>query len=107
MGEKEEARRKALDVFLSGRQTSGRGTEEGKKTLTKEEQDKLEALKAPTSTKDLKVRGRKKGIKTPRQTFRCDEALWRRFKARCRSSEGLSASEVLRRFIQSYVGRGK
>lgn len=98
-----EARRKALEIFLSGKQRSGRGTEEETKELSEEDKKMLEGLTAPTSTKDLKVRGRKKGIITPRQTFRVDEVLWRQFKAACRRKAGKSASEVLREFIYRYT----
>lgn len=105
--EKKETHRKAVETFLSGKQISGKDTEKGMKTLSKEEIIKMEVLALPISTKDLKIRGRKKGIKTPRQTFRCDESLWRRFQASTRKRESKSASEVLRRLIQNYIGRGK
>jgi len=97
--EQEEIRRKALEVFLSGRQVSGRGTEVGQKQLTEEE---IEALEVPITTKDLRIRGRKKGKRTPRQTFRLDEVLWRQFVKKARK-RGKTASQVLREFIFRYV----
>ena len=103
----EKIRRKALEVYLSGKQRSGRGTEEGRKVLSKEDKEMFDSLTTPTSTKDLKIRGRKKGTKTPRQTFRCDEVLWRQFQKSCRSKESKSASEILRRFLYRYVHGGK
>jgi len=106
MDEKKKTRRKALETFLSGKQTSGKGTEKGRDTPAKEEVKKMkeEALAAPTAPKGLKIRGRKKGVRTPRQTFRIDETIWKRFQAATRKKESLSASEVLRRFIHRYVG---
>lgn len=103
---RKEAARKALDIYLSGKQTSGRGTEIDQKELSKEEKDILLELTAPVSTKDLKVRGRQKGVKTPRQTFRIDESLWRSFQKKCRSKESKSASQVLREFISRYTHGG-
>jgi len=100
MNEENEMKRKALEVFLSGRQISGRGTEEGQIKLSKEDK---ELLQSP-SVKDIKVRGKKRGKITPRQTFRIDESLWRRFQKKTRSKESKSASQVLREFIERYVG---
>jgi len=96
-----EAKRKALETYLSGKQVSGRGTEVDQKELSEEE---LELLKLPVSTKDLKIRGRKKGTRTPRQTIRIDESLWKAFQVAARRKESKSASEVIRRFIRNYVG---
>ena len=39
---------------------------------------------------------------TPRQTFRIEEYLWRKFKEKCKR-KGYSASEVLRAFIRQFV----
>ena len=39
---------------------------------------------------------------TPRQTFRIEEYLWRKFKAKCRR-EGYTASEVLRACITAIL----
>ena len=39
---------------------------------------------------------------TPRQTFRIEEYLWRKFKAKCRK-EGYTASEVLRACIMAIL----
>lgn len=100
---KEQLRRKAVEIFLSGRQISGRGTEEGQKQLSEKEMGELESLVTPVSTKELRIRGRKKGKVTPRQTFRIDEALWKQFIKATRKKEGRSASEVLREFIYKYV----
>lgn len=101
--DKKKARRKAIEAFLSGKQVSGRGTEQEKRKLTKEEIEEMESLVSPVSTKELRIRGRKKGKVTPRQTFRIDEALWRQFVKATRKKESKSASEVLRRFIYRYV----
>jgi len=105
--EGKEAKRKAVEIFISGKKNPGKEEpwEEPRKPLSKEERDKMESLVAPTSTKGLKVRGRKIGKVTPRQTFRCDESLWRSFQKATRKKESKSASEILRRFIYSYVHR--
>lgn len=103
MNKEKRIRRKALETFLSGRQISGAGTEENQKALSEKEKKEIESLIIPIGTKDLRIRGRKKGIKTPRQTFRCDESLWKQFIAACRKKESKSASEILRRFISRYV----
>jgi len=39
---------------------------------------------------------------TPRQTFRVEEYLWRKFQAKCKR-EGYKASAVLRAFIKAVV----
>ena len=39
---------------------------------------------------------------TPRQTFRMEEILWRKFKAKCKK-EGYTASEVLRAFVEKVL----
>jgi len=100
-----EARRKALEVFLSGKQTSGRGTEQEQKELSEADKKEMETMDGQT-TKDLKIRGRRRGTTTPRQTFRIDEALWKQFQAAARRKESKSGSEVLREFIYRYT-RGK
>lgn len=102
MDKDQETRDKALKRYLSGKQISGRGTEIDQSELSEEEIESLKGL--PTSTKDMKIRGRKKGTVTPRQTIRIDESLWKAFQAACRRKEGKSASEIVRRFIQGYVG---
>lgn len=108
MNKEKKIKNKVLEVFLSGKKnpSKDRPWEESRKDLTFEEVQEIESLRVPTSTKDLKIRGRKKGIKTPRQTFRVDESLWRQFKSATRKKEGKSASEILRRFIYNYVHRG-
>jgi len=100
MKDQKEATLKALESYLSGKQESGRGTEVGQKELSKED---IEMLKA-ASTKDIKIKGRKKGKITPRQTVRIDEAMWKNFQAATRRKESKSASEVLREFIMRYIG---
>jgi len=106
MQEKKKARRKALETYLSGQKnpgSEGETWEEPRKGLRKKDREGIEALEVPTSTKGLKVRRRKKGVRTPRQTFRCDESLWRQFQKVCRRKESKSASEILRRFIYNYT----
>ena len=39
---------------------------------------------------------------TPRQSFRCEEYLWRKFKEKC-LKKGYTASAVLRAFIRQVV----
>jgi len=102
-----ELKRKALEVYLSGRKNPGRedlGWEQPRKKLSEEDQKAIENLQVPTTTKDLKIRGRKKGIITPRQTVRIDESLWKQFIRKARA-DGRNASEVLRDFIYKYVHR--
>ncbi len=108
--EKEEKitklRRKALENFLSGRKNPGSEQNNWaipREKLTEEDKKVFESLAAPITSKDLKIRGRKKGIKTPRQTFRIDEALWRQFQKACRRKANKSASQVLREFIYRYT----
>lgn len=107
MTEEEDVKRKAVESFLSGRKNPG--SEETwvqpRTSPTKDELRKMEGLAAPVSTKDLKIRGRKKGTKTPRQTIRIDEALWISFQKACRRKESKSASEVVREFIQRYTAK--
>lgn len=99
---REKIRRKALEVFLSGKQVSGRGTEVDQKELSKEDLEELKIFLLPITTREMKLRSREEGSVTPRQTFRCDEALWKRFQEVARK-KGKTASEVLRDFIFNYV----
>jgi len=105
MTDKDKIRKKALETFLSGRKNPGAKNtwEQPRDVVSEEEKEEMEALQAPISTKDLKIRGRKKGKVTPRQTIRIDEALWRQFLKKARSKEGKSGSEIIRRFIYKYV----
>ena len=89
MTKEDEATRKAIETYLSGKQVSGRGTEEDQKVLSE------------TDTEFLRA-NRKKGSFTPRQTFRIDESLWKAFQEAC-TKKGKSASEVLRDFIKRTV----
>jgi len=101
---KKEIYRKALEIFLSGRKNPATEKiwEKAMSQLTDEEFTELESLVADITTEGLRERGRKRGIKTPRQTFRCDEADWKEF-IRKAKARGSTASEEIRKFIKRNI----
>lgn len=98
--------RRAIELILSMRKepnmTEVEFDEKLAQTFTKEELAELENLLTDVSTKGLRERGRKKGVVTPRQTVRIDEADWKAFQRKCHG-EGSSASEEIRQFIKRKI----